>query len=832
MSLRVRLILLVTALIIGVAAALMITQSWSSQVANTRFQEATVVGKQALWRKIVEGQVTQMTAGMASLTRDRDSLKALRKNNTTALAESALATFNRLSTSNVITSLTIVDADHQIAFAAPDPINPSRSSNRLVHEALSSKEVRSGIARHDDGQLLVQLVFPLYYRGKPVGVAVYARNLQAAVDDFKHVADSEVATTELNGQMVASTNPGLFTNLKADLPATGDSAMSELEVNQRYQTLVTTAINDAQGQPIAHLQTLDDSHDSALQQQNINLMVWLTSLAALAIAVVALFFVIKRAFAPMRIAIDTLRDIAGGDLHTQQWQGNWKGEFKELMSELGTTQARLLEFVEAEQASARTSSRILQALDNVSVAVMVSNTSHEIIYLNQAAQDLMQKVENAAQAVLPGFNAQQLTGQHIDLFRNHHPNEPDLIEQLTHSHSTEVQLSDITLRMAATPVLDQHGERLGTVVQWGDRTQELAVEREVESIVSSALAGNLDERICLDGKAGFFATLSQGINELVEVNAHIINDTTRVVGALAQGNLTETITADYQGEFARLKQDANASINKLTGIMAEVQTSTDSVQQGLNEISDGNASLSQRTEQQAASLEQTAAAMEQMTATVDQNADNAHHANDLAAQARNQAEQGQSVVGRAVAAMTEINQSSRKVVDIIGVIDEIAFQTNLLALNASVEAARAGEQGRGFAVVAGEVRNLAQRSATAAKEIKELIEDSADKVEEGAQLVNESGDTLNEIVNSAKKVSDIVAEIASASQEQSDGIGQVNKAITQMDTMTQQNAALVEEATAASELMSEQASHMRELIAFFVLNQQHTPAAKPAKAVN
>ncbi len=457
---------------------------------------------------------------------------------------------------------------------------------------------------------------------------------------------------------------------------------------------------------------------------------------------------------------------------------------------------------------------IRKSLENVTSSVMVADNSNTIMYLNATALELFNGAEAEVRQDLPNFRAAGMLGSSIDDFHKDPSHQQRMIADMRTSFRSNVTLGGRKFALAASPLFD--GEtRLGTVLEWIDRTQEILIESEVEDVVQNALRGDLTQRIDVDGKDGFIATLSQGVNQLVGICERVIDDTVRVMSAIADGNLNESIESDYQGSFDTLKVGANSTVSKLTEVVSKIQTTSSSVKSGAGEISQGNTDLSQRTEEQASSLEETASSMEEMTSTVRQNADNAAQANQLAQAARTQAEKGGNVVNDAVRAMAEINSSSKKISDIIGVIDEIAFQTNLLALNASVEAARAGDQGRGFAVVASEVRNLAGRSATAAKEIKDLIKDSGSKVDEGSRLVNESGETLEEIVSGVKKVTDIVGEIAAASQEQAAGIDEVNNAITQMDELTQQNAALVEEAAAASASLGEQADSLTALVAFF-----------------
>ncbi len=514
---------------------------------------------------------------------------------------------------------------------------------------------------------------------------------------------------------------------------------------------------------------------------------------------------------PKRL-LDVVSAIAEGDLEMDLETGKRPvGVFAGMQ----TMQKNLRSQIESDRKISAENSRVRQALDKVNSNVMMADVDFNIIYMNDSVRDMFANAESDLRKDLPNFEAKTLLGTNMDVFHQNPAHQRSLVEGLTSTHEAELKIGGRTFAFAANPVVGDNGDRLGTVVEWVDRTAEVAIEVEVDSIVASAKSGDLSKRISLDGKSGFFESLSTGVNDLVDVADRVIGDTVRVLGALAEGHLTETIEADYDGIFGSLKENANHTVAKLTEVVNSIQATANTVSTGATELSQGNANLSQRTEEQASSLEETASSMEEMTSTTTQNADNARQANQLATQARDLAESGGEVVNHAVKAMNDINESSKKISDIIGVIDEIAFQTNLLALNASVEAARAGEQGRGFAVVASEVRNLAGRSATAAKEIKELIQDSGTKVDEGSRLVNESGETLEEIVGAVKKVTDIVAEIAASSQEQSSGIEQVNKAVMQMDEMTQQNAALVEQAAAASKSISDQSSKLDDMMAFF-----------------
>ncbi|OOW88624.1 chemotaxis protein [Xanthomonas campestris pv. vitistrifoliae] len=346
-----------------------------------------------------------------------------------------------------------------------------------------------------------------------------------------------------------------------------------------------------------------------------------------------------------------------------------------------------------------------------------------------------------------------------------------------------------------------------------------AMNTEIKHLATSAANGDFSARGDAERFQYDFRVMVESLNTLMATADGNLQSLSGLLQSIAAGDLTARMSGEFHGVFAQMRDDANATATQLAEIVSGIKASATSIRGAASEIAAGNQDLSQRTEQQAANLEETAASMEELTSTVKQNAESARQANQLAIGAASVASQGGEIVSKVVGTMSGIEASSKKIADIISVIDGIAFQTNILALNAAVEAARAGEQGRGFAVVASEVRTLAQRSSGAAKEIKDLIADSVERVAAGSVLVNTAGRTMSELVTSVQRVTDIMGEISAASQEQSAGIEQVNQTVTQMDETTQQNAALVEEATAAARSLEEQAIGLTEAVAVFKTEQ-------------
>ena len=440
-----------------------------------------------------------------------------------------------------------------------------------------------------------------------------------------------------------------------------------------------------------------------------------------------------------------------------------------------------------------------------------------------------------------GYSLEEIVGKHHSIFV-----EDDYKRSVEYSQFWEqlrqgVQFSDefkrvgkggkeVWIQASYNPILDQNGRPYRVVKYAIDITGTKQAIKDIKHAMSELVEGNLDCRIDHEFE-GEFKELGASINRFIDDMRRIIGSISDVMTRLSQGDLTAVLDEQFEGEFQVLGDAINQFVTEMSGTIGSIYQAVETINTAASEIATGNSDLSSRTEQQASSLEETASSMEELTGTVKLNAENAEQANSLASQSCDIASRGGELIRQVVDTMSSINESAQEISDIIGVIDGIAFQTNILALNAAVEAARAGEQGRGFAVVASEVRSLAQRSAEAAKEIKQLISDSVNKIDGGNKLVNQSGDTMEEVVTSIKRVNDIMSEIAAASAEQACGIEEVSKAVVQMDEMTQQNAALVEEAAAAAESLQQQAGNLSERVSTFNIGDRaDSHEMQPAKS--
>ncbi|WP_353075889.1 methyl-accepting chemotaxis protein [Stenotrophomonas sepilia] len=537
----------------------------------------------------------------------------------------------------------------------------------------------------------------------------------------------------------------------------------------------------------------------------------LTLLLVAGVLITSLVLVLRAVRQPIQDTLRFASDIADDRLDTTLRVYNANDEIGQLAQRLVDMQQRLRARIETERAVARGNTRVRQALDSAQTGLMVIDAEGQVAYANPALLQLLD-LRNEA---LVGSDAVRL-----------HPALASLAG-VRQREEREIGHAGTRYQLIANPVIDE-GQFLGVAVEWRSRALETLLETEVAALVDAAAHGDLHGRIALEGKQGFVRTLSTSINRLLATFETNLGDLQALLAALARGDLSVRMEGELQGVFARMRDDANATVAQLGRIVTRIQHATSSLDTGVGEIVAGHHDLSQRTEQQAANLEETAASMHELTDTVGRNADAAGRADALVKGAAAVAQRGGEAVGQVVATMQGISEASRRIGDITQLIDGIAFQTNILALNAAVEAARAGEQGRSFAVVAAEVRLLAQRSAEAAKQIKGLIEDSVARVGQGNQQAEQAGTTMGEIVGSVQQLADLLAGIRSASQDQHAGIAQVNQTIVQMEASTQRNASLVEEAGASTAQMQVQVRALAEAVGAFRL--QSMPQARAAAA--
>jgi methyl-accepting chemotaxis protein len=501
--------------------------------------------------------------------------------------------------------------------------------------------------------------------------------------------------------------------------------------------------------------------------------------------------------------------------------GKGDDEVGQVASALRKMQRDLGARIAEERRVAAVNQRVRSALDGAAAGVMIADATGLLVYANEAAQRSLREMGAAIEGTVAGFDPGAPVGQSLYAV---HPDARNATDANGGVSVSALRFGDFHVQLALAPLRDDEGRFAGLVANWTDRTEEVRTELEVNALVGAASEGRLDGRIQLAGKHGFFLQLGTALNHLLDATATGVSEVQAVLAALAVGDLTVRSDAALQGVFAQMRDDANATADALEDVLAQIKVAVEQIQTASSEIAAGNQDLSVRTEQQAANLEETAASVEELTASVRENADSARSGREVAAQAADISGRGAKEIEQVVQSMQGIADGARQIESIITTIDGIAFQTNILALNAAVEAARAGEQGRGFAVVASEVRALAQRSAASAREIKTLIQKSNQRVGEGSTVVNAAGRTMQDTEAAIRRVNGLMQLIAEASVEQATGIGQVSQTITQMDSATQQNAALVEEATAAAKSMADQAAALAELTARFTLREESAAA--------
>jgi methyl-accepting chemotaxis protein len=537
-------------------------------------------------------------------------------------------------------------------------------------------------------------------------------------------------------------------------------------------------------------------------------------LLALIAGVLVSHLIIRSITRPVATIIETFRRLVHGDF-THNVDVSRDDEIGKVLQGLQSMQIQQGFQVAESVRLANDNLRIRVALDCVSANLRVADDAGKVIYANRGLLRTLEGLEKKIAHEKPGFAAEGFVGSNLDESLGEEAESVQALHEMRATRQREMRLGGRLFDVVANPILNERGQRLGTVAEWIDRTAERQAQQALAELVGKASAGDLQARLDTDAMEGFYRQIGEGINSLLATSNNAINEIAGLLERVAAGDLTHTIRGDFRGKFARLRDDANQTVERLRELVGGIQHSASLINTAAKEIAAGNQDLSSRTEEQASSLEETASSMEELTGTVRMNAENARQASEFAGGAQAVAQRGGEMVRQVVSTMEAINQSSNRIADIIGVIDGIAFQTNILALNAAVEAARAGEQGRGFAVVATEVRSLAQRSAAAAKEIKGLISDSVEKVAIGSKQVDQAGSTMEDIVASIRRVAGIMAGISDASREQSAGIEQVSRAVVQMDEVTQQNAALVEEAAAAAESLEGQAQTLARAVSVF-----------------
>ena len=609
---------------------------------------------------------------------------------------------------------------------------------------------------------------------------------------------------------------GLSETRQAVLVADAASATVYAEAEALLETLNALAIDYLKVELSLGTDSMDAA-GAALERGGV-LQLVVAGLCLLTVFAVAVLFVRPRIVRPLKQFGDAVARLAEGEQVTLPGE-NRQDEIGQLARSMTLIYDRGVE-----------AARIRMALDNSSAMMLIADPAGRISFVNERLQQFLATAESEIAKDLPGFQARALVGQGLDAV--HKVDGGSIVDRVTNLNAVEtmdMELGGRRIALAAAPVRNAAGERLGTVVEWRDMTIELAVQSQIDDVVAAANKGDFARRVDAASADGALREMSENVNRLVETVEAGLSETSRVVSSIASGDLSAEMTGEFAGSFKALQDDVNSTVRRLRDLVGQIKNRSNAMSARIADVRSGADNLSGRAESQAASLEETAATMEEISSTIKTNADATKQATETSREASNRAERGGSVVGEAVGAMDRIESSSSEIGDIVGVIDSIAFQTNLLALNAAVEAARAGDAGKGFAVVASEVRTLAQRSSDAARDIRQLIDESTGQVSEGVRLVRETGDALKAISEAIGSVEEMVIGVAAANQEQSVGVQEISATISQLDGMTQSNASLADQSATNAKALAEDAVQLVELVSYFDVGEHHGEAPLEAR---
>jgi len=767
-SLRTRVEVYTIVTILFTAAILIGVFSYQLVQSKQHLLDALAGKQTAISKTVLDKTVSQMEKSVFAFTRDAKLFTAIKNNDKAGIASRVGPTANRLEATQAASNLRVLGLDGSVLFSRNEG-DGNNLSLALAKQSVSELMIKRGMEAVN-GKPEIHFVFPLTDQGKAFAVIDIAMNYANLAADFASIYQGDFILYDLQGNKLSSLNVGLETAFEQSGIDVSKYAIETLSYEDKSFSVVTQPLVDISNETVGYVVSMADdtelnnAQEFSLYAGLIAVVIWII----IAFTITKLMFV--KSFKPLeRMNVVVTNISENGDFS--------KRVPVESKDEIGVVAEAINDMVETLQQTISESNQVMNAVANGDFSKRIKNQAKgDLETLKVAVNESTQSVEFTMTELLKVVSA---LGQGDFSVRMDSKVESTIRSQVEQSMQT---MSD---------VIAQVNDVLGNMAN-GDFSQKIEVETH-----------------------GELKTMATNVNQSTAQTAKALDDILSVVSALSEGDLTHSVRGSYEGKFAEVSHALNDSLSNVSKLISETSNGVHNLVDNVNQIYQGSQDLNDRTQRQAASLEETTATMDQIMHAVNQTTDNARSANQLASAARTQADEGADVMRSTIESMTDIREASHKIEEIIGLIDSIAFQTNLLALNAAVEAARAGEHGRGFAVVAGEVRNLAGKSSDAARDIKGLIENAVSAVEQGTERAERSDQSLQTITEGIRKVSDIVAEITAASSEQSKSITQIGAAVGDIDTVTQQNAALVEESSAASETMKEEATTLGNLVRKF-----------------